>query len=99
MNINDNISGVYLIKCEYDGLDMLKIGCSKNILKRFKQHTTSNPLHKPIGYIVTDNYKWLEKDILYKCRLHKYNKEWFFYKDVIINYFKNHENYIDHIFI
>lgn len=51
------IPGVYLIKCPYDGVEMLKIGCSKNILKRIKNHVSSNPLVEVVGYIQTDNYK------------------------------------------
>lgn len=88
------MSGVYLIKCPYQGIDMLKIGFSKDVLKRIKQHKTSNTLQEPIGYIASDNYKWLEKDIHHKCRKYKFNTEWFFYKDVIVDYFKDHENFI-----
>lgn len=87
------IPGVYLIKCPYDGVEMLKIGCSKNILKRIKNHVSSNPLVEVVGYIQTDNYKWLEKDIHHKCRNHRYKLEWFYYKEVIIDFFKNHEGF------
>jgi predicted GIY-YIG superfamily endonuclease len=50
-------SGVYLLKSPYKGIEMLKIGCSKNVLSRVKTHKSSNPLAEFIGYIETDNYK------------------------------------------
>jgi len=86
-------SGVYLIKTSYNNIDLLKIGFSKDVQKRIKQHKTSNKLQEPIGFIATDNYKWLEKDIHHKCRNYKFNTEFFFYKSVIVDYFKNHENF------
>lgn len=86
--------GVYLIKCPYSNIDMLKIGFSNNIEKRIKQHKTSNILIEPIGFIETDDYKELEKDIHYKCRKHRYNLEFFFCKDVILDLFKKHPNFI-----
>lgn len=87
--------GVYLIKCKYSGVDMLKIGFSNNVEKRLKQHKTSNILLEPIGFIETDDYKTLEKDIHYKCRKYRYNLEFFYYKEVIIDLFKNHPNFKD----
>lgn len=86
-------SGVYLIRCPYEGITMLKIGFSKNVAKRLKTHKSSNPLIEIIGYIESDNYKWLEKDIHYKCRLHKYKTEWFYDKPQITNYFLTHTNF------
>lgn len=87
-------SGVYLIKCPYEGIEMLKIGFSKDVLKRLKQHKTSNPLIEVIGYIAEKDYKWLEKEIHYKCRKYQYKTEWFYNKPEIITYFTSHENFI-----
>jgi len=88
-----NNSGVYLLKCPYQGTTMLKIGFSKNVKKRIKTHKTSNPLLEIIGYIQEDDYKWLEKEIHKKCSKYKYSTEWFYYKEEIINYFKQHERF------
>lgn len=84
-------SGVYLLKVPYNGTNMLKIGYSKNIVKRLKTHISSNPLLQVIGYIETDDYKRLEKEIHYKCRNYHYKLEWFYDREVIINYFKENE--------
>jgi predicted GIY-YIG superfamily endonuclease len=86
-------SGVYLLQCPYEGIVILKIGFSKNVVKRLKQHQTSNPYIVPLGYIETKDYKQLEKDIHYKARMFKIKKEWFLNKEQIKNYFKNHEHY------
>lgn len=86
-------SGVYLLQCPYEGVTMLKIGFSKDVYKRLKQHKTSNPYIIPIGYIITDNYKQLEKDIHHKARIYKVKKEWFLNKEQIIQFFKEHTNY------
>jgi hypothetical protein len=87
-------SGVYLIRTEYKGVSMLKIGFSKDVLKRVKTHKTSNKLQEVIGYIKEDNYKWLEKEIHNRCKKYKYDTEFFFDKEVIVDYFLNHENFI-----
>lgn len=89
-----NIQGVYIIECPYDGINMLKIGCSSNIYKRLNNHKSSNPLIESIGYIKSNNYKWLEKDIHHKCRNYKYKGEWFYKNENIINYFKTHKDFI-----
>lgn len=86
-------SGVYLLKAPYSGTEMLKIGFSKNILKRIKTHISSNPLIEVIGYIESNDYKRLEKDIHYKCRSLHYKLEWFYNRDVIIEYFKSFESF------
>lgn len=92
MHTTDN-SGVYLLACPYAGTTMLKIGFAKDVKKRIKTHKSSNPLLEVIGYIYSEDYKWLEKDIHKKCSKYKYSTEWFFYKEEIINYFKKHENF------
>ena len=86
-------SGVYLLECPYDGVTMLKIGYSKDVVKRLKQHKTSNPYVIPLGYIETDNYKQLEKELHYKCRMYKMTKEWFLNKEGIKTHFKSLPNY------
>ena len=87
------ISGVYLLECPYEGITMLKIGYSKDVVKRLKQHKTSNPYIVPLGYIETIEYKSLEKEIHYKCRNYKLKKEWFLNKEQIKNYFFKHEDF------
>lgn len=89
-----NKSGVYLIECPYDGINMLKIGCSSNISKRLNTHKSSNPLVETIGYIETNDYKWLEKDIHKKCKKYQYKGEWFYKKEAIIEFFKTHNGFI-----
>ena len=86
-------SGVYLLECPYDGVTMLKIGYSKDVVKRLKQHKTSNPYIVPLGYIETKEYKSLEKEIHYKCRSFKLKDEWFLNKEQIKNYFYEHTDY------
>ena len=86
-------SGVYLLECPYEGVTMLKIGFSKDVVKRLRQHKTSNPYIIPIGYIATEDYKEIEKNIHYKARQYKVKKEWFLNKECIKEYFYNHENY------
>jgi|688.fasta_scaffold1197249_2 hypothetical protein len=86
-------SGVYLLECPYEGVTMLKIGFSKDVVKRLKQHQTSNPYIVPLGYIQSDDYKYLEKSIHHKCRIYKLKKEWFLNKEQIKNYFKEHKDY------
>lgn len=88
-----NNSGVYLLACPYSGTTMLKIGFAKDVHKRIKTHKTSNPLLEVIGYIYSEDYKWLEKHIHQRCAKYKYSTEWFFYRDEIINYFKEHEQF------
>ena len=86
-------SGVYLLECPYEGIIMLKIGYSKDVVKRLKQHKTSNPYIVPLGYIETNEYKQLEKEIHYKARMFKLKKEWFLNKEQIKNYFYDHPKY------
>ena len=86
-------SGVYLLECPYDGVTMLKIGFSKDVVKRLKQHKTSNPYINPLGYIEAGNYKELEKTIHYKARAYKFKKEWFLNKEQIKNYFYEHKDF------
>jgi hypothetical protein len=86
--------GVYLLKAPYDGIDMLKIGFSKNILKRIKSHISSNPFLEVIGWIETEDYKRLEKQIHWKCRTFRYkNTEWFRYKEAITDFFTGHKDF------
>lgn len=87
------MSGVYLLECPYEGVTMLKIGFSKDVVKRLKQHKTSNPYIVPLGYIETVDYKQLEKDIHYKARMFKVKKEWFLNKEQIKKYFYEHTNF------
>lgn len=87
------MSGVYLLECPYEGVTMLKIGFSKDVVKRLKQHQTSNPYIVPLGYIITDNYKELEKEIHYKARMYKLKKEWFLNKEQIKKYFYEHRDF------
>lgn len=91
--IESNISGVYLLKSIYNNIDMLKIGCSKNIHERIKKHVSSNPLIEVIGYIKYEDYKWWEKEIHYKCRKWKYKGEWFYCRNEIIHWFQSQENF------
>lgn len=88
-----SVSGVYLLECPYEGVTMLKIGFSKDVVKRLKQHKTSNPYIIPLGYIETEDYKSLEKEIHYKARFFKVKKEWFLNKEQIKKYFYEHANY------
>jgi hypothetical protein len=85
--------GVYLLRCPYNNITMLKIGFSNNVLKRLKTHISSNPLIEPIGFIMTDDYKTLEKEIHKKCNIYKYSTEWFYDKSQIVEYFKTHNSY------
>lgn len=87
-------SGVYLLECNYNGVDVYKIGFSKDVHKRIKTHISSNPLLKPIGYISTADYKWMESEIHYKCRHLRMNKEWFFKREGILKEFENNINFI-----
>ena len=87
------MSGVYIIECPYQGVTLLKIGFSKDVVKRLKQHKTSNPLIVPLGYIETTDYKELEKEIHYRSRMYKIAKEWFMNKDQIKNYFYEHKEF------
>jgi len=89
----NKIQGVYLIECPYDGINMFKIGCSGDIIKRLKTHKSSNPLIENLGYIKSNNYKLLEKDIHHRCRKFKYKGEWFYKNKDITEYFQNHENF------
>ena len=86
-------SGVYLLECPYDGVTMLKIGFSKDVVKRLKQHKTSNPYIVPLGYIESSDYKFLEKQIHIKCRSYKLKEEWFLNKQEIKDYFYGHTNF------
>lgn len=88
-----NKSGVYLIKCPYDGVTMLKIGFSKDVPKRIRTHYTSNTLMEPLGYIATDMYKQLEKDLHHKCRSFKYKTEFFYFKEQIVEFFTSHKDF------
>ena len=88
-----NNSGVYLLSCPYSGTVMWKIGFAKDVYKRIKTHKTSNPLLEVIGYIASEDYKWLEKEIHKKCSKYRYSTEWFFYKQEIIDFFENHEQF------
>lgn len=87
------MSGVYLLECPYEGVTMLKIGYSKDVVKRLKQHKTSNPYIVPLGYIETSEYKQLEKEIHFKARMYKFTTEWFLNKEQIKNYFYTHKDY------
>lgn len=86
-------SGVYLLECPYDGVTMLKIGFSKDVVKRLKQHKTSNPYIVPLGYIESSDYKFLEKQIHTKCRNYKLKEEWFLNKQEIKDYFYEHKDF------
>lgn len=86
-------SGVYLLECPYDGVTMLKIGFSKDVVERLKQHKTSNPYIVPLGYIESSDYKFLEKQIHIKCRSYKLKEEWFLNKQEIKDYFYGHTNF------
>lgn len=87
------LSGVYLLECPYEGVTMLKVGFSKDVVKRLKQHQTSNPYIVPLGYIQTNDYKSLEKEIHYKARIYKIKKEWFLNKEQIKKYFYEHKEF------
>ena len=74
-------SGVYFILNKSNNL--IKIGCTNNIQKRFKQikgqfrHLGLDDNIELVKYIETDNYKQLEKELHKKYKDRRVNHEWF----------------------
>ena len=74
-------SGVYFILNKSNNL--IKIGCTNNIQKRFKQikgqfrHLGLDDNIELFKYIETDNYKQLEKELHKKYKDKRINHEWF----------------------
>lgn len=90
----DTISGVYLLKCPYKGINMLKIGCSKNVLKRIATHKSSNPLIEVLGVIISEDWFNLEREIHLKCKAYRFRLEWFYFNEKILDYFKTFERFV-----
>lgn len=85
--------GVYLIKQSFEGNSYLKIGHSKNVHERIKNHRCSNPFFDFIGYINTADHKELELVLHKNCQHLKYRTEWFIYHSNIEDFFKNHKQF------
>ena len=92
---------IYLIKsASYNEnenyIDLLKIGYTEDSSKdkRFSQYKMHNPTCK-ILYEIPDLPEDIEKRIQYKFRdllYSEYGREWFYYSDEIVNFFKDIDN-------
>lgn len=87
------ISGVYFLKVPYNGIILLKIGCSKDVYARIKVHQASNPLIEVLGVIQCDKYFELEREIHLKCKSYKFKREWFYFNVVVLNYIESLEGF------
>lgn len=83
-------AGVYLLQCDYSDENLLRIGQSLDIYKRFIQHTSSNPKIKLLGFINTAELKTKEDEAIELFAEYNQSNSWFSYQPEIINWFKQH---------
>jgi len=82
------MKGVYLMSIP----GLVKIGRTKDIVKRYISARTTSPDIILIGYLeVPLEY---EKEIRRKFRHLRYKREWFYFSEEIISWFVNHLNWI-----
>ncbi len=91
--LNQLKSGVYLLQMETKDKPLIKIGKSENVFERFKNIQTGNPIVKFIGYLSTENYDDLEKQLHLQFKNLKFKGEWFTLNPKITEYFITHPNW------
>lgn len=86
-------SGVYLFFAENKN-NLFKIGKSTNVFSRYQNILTGNPDLEFVGFIKTEDINSLEPALHAKFQHLHYKREWFLADDEILNFFKNHKDWI-----